>query len=149
IKTASTVVNPNEPADALYGTTYFGCGEVYQLVPSTSPGSGYDIHVLYRFVNGNDGCQPLAGLYMDATGNLFGTTYAGGANQKGVVFELPPPAQLGGQWTERAIYAFTGFPNDGSGPRSVPVADSNGALYVTTQAGGSGNSGTIVKLTPN
>ena len=46
------------------------------------------------------GGYPQAGLIADSKGNLFGTTYVGGASGVGTVFELSPPATAGGAWTE-------------------------------------------------
>ena len=50
--------------------------------------------VLYSFcpqIGGADGAQPLAGLIMDAAGNLYGTTFNGGVTNQGVVFALSTP----------------------------------------------------------
>jgi hypothetical protein len=44
--------------------------------------------VLHTFTGGNDGGFPQAGLIMDTTGNLYGTTVTGGG---GTVFELVLP----------------------------------------------------------
>src|ERR1017187_2710258 len=44
--------------------------------------------VLFSF-NGGDGASPQAGLIMDAQGNLYGTTWAGGVGG-GTVFKLDP-----------------------------------------------------------
>jgi uncharacterized repeat protein (TIGR03803 family) len=44
-------------------------------------------NVLHRFV-GSDGADPAAGLLRDSAGNLYGTTFDGGATGQGVVFEL-------------------------------------------------------------
>ena len=47
--------------------------------------------VLHSFNNdGTDGVEPQAGLILDATGNLYGTTLAGGIYQYGTVFEITP-----------------------------------------------------------
>jgi len=54
-----------------------------------------------------------AGLVSDPVGNLYGTT-AGGGTQScdagytgcGTVFELSPPLQTGGEWTETVLYNF-------------------------------------------
>jgi uncharacterized repeat protein (TIGR03803 family) len=44
--------------------------------------------VLYSFTGGSDGGSPYAGLIADSKGNLYGTTFQGGASKVGVVFEL-------------------------------------------------------------
>ena len=46
--------------------------------------------VLYSFSGGADGAYPEAGLIRDAAGNLYGTTYGGGASGYGTVFKLTP-----------------------------------------------------------
>ncbi len=37
-------------------------------------------NVIYNFTGGNDGGIPLAGLVIDAAGNLYGTTSTGGSS---------------------------------------------------------------------
>jgi uncharacterized repeat protein (TIGR03803 family) len=73
----------------LYGTSYkdgaYGDGEVFSV-----PADGGPVSVLVSF-NGADGLNPDAGLLMDASGNLYGTTEGGGANSDGTVFELVVP----------------------------------------------------------
>lgn len=44
----------------------------------------------HSFGKGNDGASPYAGLIFDASGNLYGTTYEGGAYGGGTVFEITP-----------------------------------------------------------
>jgi len=73
----------------LYGTTAMapgapGRGTVFEL----AAGSG-TITTLASF-NGANGVNPEAGLILDAQGNLYGTTYFGGAFGQGTVFELSP-----------------------------------------------------------
>jgi uncharacterized repeat protein (TIGR03803 family) len=46
--------------------------------------------VLYNFTNGDDGGFPLAGVILDSSGDLYGTTYGGGNQRSGVVFKLTP-----------------------------------------------------------
>ena len=72
----------------LFGTTINGgangYGTVFELV---NTGSGYTEKVLYSFSGGSDGAIPLAGLFADAKGDLFGTTANGGYGP-GTVFEI-------------------------------------------------------------
>jgi len=87
-----------DTAGNLYGTTsgggaydsdctYPGCGTVFKLTPGS--GGTWTETVLHSFnSNGVDGYSPEAGLIMDASGNLYGTTNAGGAYGYGTVFEV-------------------------------------------------------------
>ncbi|QAU23136.1 DUF3466 family protein [Dyella sp. M7H15-1] len=135
----------------LYGTTYFGgasgFGTVFKLAPNGS-GGGYTESVIYTFTGGSDGRNPYGQLIQDASGNLDGTTYYGGASDDGTVFRLAPDG-LGG-YTENVLYAFKGGA-DGSGPIAGLVggivASSN--LYGTTYQGGASNAGTVFELAPN
>ena len=79
--------------------------------------------VLYSFQGGtNDGSVPAGGVVFDKQGNLYGATTDGGPascapirHECGTVFQLSPPAQKGGAWTETLIYQFQGKgSNDGS-----------------------------------
>ncbi|MGA3214002.1 MAG: choice-of-anchor tandem repeat GloVer-containing protein, partial [Terriglobales bacterium] len=77
------------------GGTSDGCdgpcfGVVFELTPTAS--GPWNETVLYTFTNSGDGNEPEAGLVFDATGNLYGTTFGGGADGLGVVFELAVPA---------------------------------------------------------
>jgi uncharacterized repeat protein (TIGR03803 family) len=85
-----------DQAGNIYGTTVFGGaannGTVFKLDPNGN------VTVLYSFGGGADGNGPESGLTMDAQGNLYGTTVAGGDQSCtqgsgqgcGVVFELTP-----------------------------------------------------------
>jgi uncharacterized repeat protein (TIGR03803 family) len=113
----------------LYGADSGGDGEVFQLKPT--PGSWTKI-VLHAF-GGRDGKSPTGGLIRDpGTGNLYGSTYKGGASGCGTVFALTPSA---GQWKFQTIYSFQ-CGSDGANPDSELIEDSSGALYGTTYAGG-------------
>jgi len=78
-------------AGNLYGTTEsggaYGDGVVFELMPE--PGGGWKEKVLHYF-NGKDGDQPNDTLAIDPAGNLYGTTYLGGAENYGVIFEIIP-----------------------------------------------------------
>jgi uncharacterized repeat protein (TIGR03803 family) len=121
----------------LYGTTYaggaYGDGTVFEL----AQGSG-TITTLASF-NITDGQYPRAGLIMDGSGNLYGTTYAGGTYGDGTVFEL---AQ--GSGTISALASFDG--TNGAKPYAGVILDASGNLYGTTYWGGAYNDGTVFEL---
>jgi uncharacterized repeat protein (TIGR03803 family) len=103
--------------------------------------------VIYNLDNyTGDGYQPYSGLVADAKGNLYGTTYYGGTNNVGSVFEL---TLSGGLWTEQLLYSFAGGTSDGAYPQYSPlVFDKTGHLYGTTSNGGSAcNCGIVFELT--
>jgi len=83
---------------------------------------------LYQFTMGNDGYGPYAGLVADGNGDLYGTTYAGGDDDCGTVFEL---SHGDGTWSEKVLYSFT-CGTDGRNPTGGLVLDQAGNLYGTT-----------------
>jgi uncharacterized repeat protein (TIGR03803 family) len=147
----------------LYGTTAeggnsecggTGCGVVFKLLPQS--GGGWSESVLYDFCslsNCTDGEGPGTGpLVRDSSGNLYGTTYFGGAYRNcngdacGVVFKLDAKGK------ETVLHSFTGGA-DGANPAAGLVLDSRGNLYGTTQAGGaiciqSFTCGVVFKVVP-
>lgn len=137
-----------DAAGNLYGTTARGgahsFGTVFELMPQA--GGGWQEEVLYSFAGiGTGGATPNAGLIFDPSGNLYGTTWAGGSRNVGTVFELTP--QAGGGWQEKALYSFLGL-EDGGRPLSCLTLDAAGNLYGTTSQGGTGfNQGTVFELT--
>ena len=85
----------------------------------------------YRVIHAftfSDGAFPEAGLTIDAHGNLYGTTAAGGAHECGTVFKMTPH---GSNWTLAPLYAFTDGA-DGCQPATRVVFGPNGTLYGTT-----------------
>jgi uncharacterized repeat protein (TIGR03803 family) len=113
----------------MYGTTNGGgysVGTVFKL----------DKHgketVLYRFTQqGQDGYSPFAGVVRDAAGNLYGTTYVGGANGWGVAFKLDTKGQA------TVLHSLTAG-KDGAGPVAPLALDAAGNVYGTTYYGGGG-----------
>ena len=92
--------------------------------------------------NGTNGSDPQNNLIADGNGNLFGTTWRGGANNDGTVFEL---AETSAGYVLNTLYSFTGVGN-GALPNGGLVADANGDLFGTTQSGGANNDGTVFEL---
>ena len=74
----------------LYGTTLYsgkrGFGTVFEIAPDGKES------ILHDFCTGDcsDGAYPLAGLIIDAKGNLYGTASAGGVNGNGTIFMITP-----------------------------------------------------------
>jgi|HubBroStandDraft_6_1064221.scaffolds.fasta_scaffold62555_2 uncharacterized repeat protein (TIGR03803 family) len=142
-------------AGNLYGTTAvggaYGDGTVFELMPKA--GGGWTERVLHNFDRGtNDGVSPYAGVILDSTGNLYGTTVGGGTYDWGTVFELTPKA--GGGWKEKILHNFNNNHKDGAAPQASLVFDALGNLYGTTRVGGSAGGcstegcGTVFELTP-
>ena len=121
----------------LYGTTWWGgtsgVGTAFKV-----DASGNET-VLYSFTGGADGGQPRAGLVVDSAGNLYGTTYQGGAFGLGTVFRLDAS---GG---ETVLHSFGGG-DDGANPYAGLLPDGKGNLYGTTNVGGTHNLGTVFKV---
>ena len=135
-----------DAAGNLYGTTSNGgdsnFGTTFELTPAA--GGSWTEKVLHSFGSGADGEYPQTGLIFDAAGNLYGTTYEGGAYGYGTAFELTPAS--GGNWTEKVLYSFgrtnTAYPTSGL------IFDSAGNLYGTTLQGGPDQGGSVFELTP-
>ncbi len=131
-----------------YGVTTYGgsnnAGLVYEISPT---GNAAVETVLYDFT-GSTGCYPTGNLIFDSAGNLYSTTSACGTFGQGTVFELSPPTQPLGAWTENVIYNFTGGA-DGAEPQSGLTMDAGGNLYGTTYLGGQGGLGTVFELDAN
>jgi len=136
-----------DSAGNLYGTTVWGgsfnLGVIFKFDTSEQE------FALYNFAGGNDGANPESGLVADSSGNVYGTTEAGGTGSGcgylgcGTVFKFN---LLG---TETVLHTFTGDNNgvtDGATPWGGVILDSAGNLYGTTVFGGMAGYGTIYKI---
>ncbi|MGH6834130.1 MAG: choice-of-anchor tandem repeat GloVer-containing protein [Methylocella sp.] len=139
---------------ALYGTTsnrggYLKYGTVFKLTPPAAGKTLWTESVLYSFsVSSSDGKGPQAGLLMDSSGALYGTTYLGGLSNLGTIFKLTPPGAGKTQWTETVLYSFNNL-TTGAYPVADLSMDSKEALYGTTGGGPTlGGYGTVFKLAP-
>lgn len=123
-------------AGNLYGTTALGGTSNNGTVFEISAQSGET--VLHSFAGGNAGSEPYIGLSMDASGNLYGGTAAGGDNGYGILYRVSAK----GDFT--VLHVLNGL--DGEYPSSAPVMDRTGSLIGTTYAGGRHIWGTIYRL---
>ncbi len=132
----------------LYGTTggggasaacSGGCGTVFKITPSGA------LTTLYSF-NLSDGERPAA-LIQARNGDLYGTTYMGGANGFGTVFKITPGGALS------TLHSFDGSDRKGPPWPNLGVQATNGDFYGTTELGGKVDCkegcGTIFKITPS
>ena len=132
-----------------YGTTSFGGGASNQGIVFKTNVRG-SLTPVYDFCPSfpcTDGDQPSAAMVQASNGNLYGTTFSGGANNAGTIFEITPTGQF------VTIYNFCAQSNcaDGGYTESALIQASDGNLYGTTGGGGkstkcNGGCGTIFKI---
>ena len=153
-----------DKAGNLYGTTSYGgnvnacpattglgagCGVVFALTPPAKGKTAWTETTVFS-LNATMGNNPLAGLTLDAKGNLYGTTFGTAAGKGSTVFELTPPAAGKTAWKETVLASFKG--TNGSFADGTLIFDKAGSLYGVTGGGGSttcrGGCGTVFKLTP-
>ena len=126
----------------LYGTTAEGgpdtiYGTVFKLTPTKK---GWTETILHSFGASGDGSQPTAVPALDKAGNLYCTTFYGGASNFGTVFEVTSSG------TEKVLWSF-GTGADGANPLAGVILDTNRNLYGTTEYGGVYGKGTVFELT--
>ncbi len=121
------------------GAGPYGQGAIYELSPS---GSGWTEQILYGFTGGSDGEAPSS-VIIDASGDLFGTTSAGGSGNGGTIFEL---ARVNGGWNFSTLYSLSGTRGD-CGPDARLILDTAGNLYGETKCDGAYGLGSVFKLT--
>jgi hypothetical protein len=123
----------------------YECGAVYELSPPATKGDPWTATLIKMFAGegSKDASVPSGGLIIDDEGNLYGVSGYGGTGNCvlfglagcGTVYELSPPAQKGGAWTETILYSFP-TAKQGYLPQGNLVFDSAGNLYGATEFGG-------------
>jgi uncharacterized repeat protein (TIGR03803 family) len=116
-----------------------GCGTAFKITPAGT------LTTLYSFCAESgctDGSVPYGWLVQAASGGLYGTTYSGGRNNAGTVFEIAP----GGVPTTLHSFCALSECADGQSPYAGLVQATNGEFYGTTH--GNNYSGTVFKITP-
>jgi uncharacterized repeat protein (TIGR03803 family) len=134
-----------DAAGNLYGTTVDGggngAGTVFEL---SRTGNKWHETILHSFGAVGDGANPVAGVTLDASGNVYGTTSAGGSAGQGTVFAL---SRSGSGWSETILHSFLAA-DDGSVPYAGLTFDAAGNLYGAATDGGTNGGGTIFALSP-
>jgi uncharacterized repeat protein (TIGR03803 family) len=133
-----------------YGTTEYGgtntnsscpggCGTIFEITPSGALTTLYDL-CSQGGSSCTDGYYPEGALVQATSldGNLYGTTYGGGANGDGTVFKITPTGTL------TTLHSFDG--TDGANPYAGLVQDTNGKFYGTASSGGANGDGVIFSL---
>lgn len=102
------------------------------LIAVCAPAQSQTFKVIHNF-KGLDGATAYAGPTLDRSGNLYGTTYLGGAYGSGTVYKM---SFNGTHWNYSRLYSLKGL-TDAAGPAfgSVVIAPS-GAIYATSEGGG-------------
>lgn len=122
-----------------YGATQYGglidAGAVYSLTAAGSES------VVASFAGGTASQEPIGALFQASDGNFYGTTYAGGSNNKGTVFKLATDGTITTLWSFGSVA-------DGQFPEGGLVQASDGNFYGTTASGGTTGYGTVFRLTP-
>ena len=122
-----------------YGTTAgggtYGVGTVYRMTPT-----GVET-TLWSFGGGSDANHPNVGLTQGADGAFYGTTMAGGTHGQGALFRITAAGD------ESVLWSF-GATGDGTVPNGRLLLGSDGALYGTTESGGTANLGTVFRYIP-
>jgi uncharacterized repeat protein (TIGR03803 family) len=119
-----------------YGGTFSGDGTAFQM---TTNGA---VTILHSFGLSPDGVNPDAVLVQGSDGKFYGTTYGGGTNGAGTVFQITKNG------TVTLLHSFTNTP-DGAVPEGGLVQGSDGNFYGTTSEGGKRDNGAVFQITTN
>jgi hypothetical protein len=137
------------PDNGIYGTTFYGgnascaglegtgCGTVFRLARAKEAGA-WSESLIHVFTDGVDGSWPDAGLTIDPTGYLYGTSIS-------TVFRLAPPSKNAHAWEETILYEFG---NEAWGPEGPLLLGKADKLYGTTYSSQQ-FSGTVFELQPD
>ena len=103
--------------------------------------SDWNFATIHSFGGSPDGSNPMGGITIDASGDLFGTTYGGGsgpiATSSGTVFELTKGPS---SYSFSTVYSFTQMVNqknaDGARPTGSVASNGQGLVFGATSCGG-------------
>lgn len=125
------------------GSISVGCGVVFELSPSQGGWTETIVHSFRGSQSGlRDGALPTAGLSMDRSGRLYGTTNLGGNPAfgngvgDGTAFRLTLGAK--GNWIE-AVFEFAGGTGGANHPDYPIIPDAAGNVYGVSFGGPANN----------
>src|SRR6202167_1396665 len=122
-----------------YGTTAYGGGNgegsVFKITPS---GTLTTIYSFCAQIACTDGSTPRDGLTLGSDGNFYSTTYYGGADNQGTLFEITAAGVL------TTLHSFDG--TDGRYPIQHLFQATNSNFYGITDNDGASGDGTIFRL---
>src|ERR1700687_59640 len=138
--------NNNKPVGSAPGLTMDAAGNLFGALDTSvfelSPNGrgGWVATAIHTF----PGAYIVYGIpVLDRAGNLYITTFKGGAKNLGTVYKLSPGKT--GKWTALILHSFSGGA-DGANPSAGVVLDANGNVYGTTIYGGPFIWGTVFEL---
>jgi uncharacterized repeat protein (TIGR03803 family) len=117
----------------IYGSTYNGGGAanggvIFELIPQTS--GAWTEKILHTFQSGADGSEPLTGVILDKSGNVYGTTLKGGTQLgSGVVFKLT----AANGYAKTVLHNFNALTDPARSNAHGVFFDANGTLFGTTE----------------
>jgi uncharacterized repeat protein (TIGR03803 family) len=117
-----------------YGTGSSGNGTIFMLTPAGA------LTTLFTFNGAGNGSTPTAGLLQGADGNFYGSTFYGGANNCGTLFEMKSAGTR--TLTPLASLSHT----NGTGPDAGWMQSADGNFYGTTSSGGNLGGGNIFEI---
>ena len=116
-----------------YGMTYTNA-RIFKISPN-----GVIFTVLKTLSATTEGSNPKGSLVLGKDGNFYGTCYQGGSFGRGTIFKMTPA----GVYT---VLKHLNQTPDGAYPGGSLVQASDGNFYGMTSAGGTGNAGTIFRI---
>ena len=151
------MIYPNGTTNSYAGLTMDASGNIYGVTASTVFEVSKDSYgfwngtVIHTFTGATkDGYYAAGTPALDQAGNLYGTTYQGGARNYGTVYKLSliTKGKNKGKWKQAILHSFSAG-NTGTGPNGPwggVVLDAAGNIYGTTSNGGKYGGGTVFEI---
>jgi len=134
--------------DQLYGVASAGGTNNDGTIFTITTNGTFSLLYSFGMVTNNlgyalDGSAPYGGMIQGRDGNFYGTTYTGGTNNVGTVFQFMTNGTL------ISLHSFmgNGSNDEGANPYTAPLVEGeDGVFYGTTYGGGTNNDGTVFRI---